>query len=394
MRILFLSGWFPYPPDNGSKIRIFNLLKHLAVHHEIELLSFANGEVSKERIAVMKQHCPTVRTTPYIEFNPHRLKAMLGFLSPRPRSVMDTYSQEMAFLVGAATRKEFDIVVASQLRTAPYALATRNTPVVMEEIELTREWERFQNARGLARLRARVSWLKLAGFIRHLLRHFAGSTVVSEREKELVVQIAPDAPPPLVVPNGVALQDYRGDYGEPQPGTLVYAGSLTYDVNLEAVEFFAREVWPHIKAQRPDAILRVTGSIDGIPPQRLPTGQGIELTGYLDDVRPTIARSWVSIVPLRQGGGTRLKILEAMALGVPVVSTTKGAEGLQVISGQHLLIADDPIQFAQAVLRLLNDTHLRSRLAANARQLAQKYTWQKCAHRLEKLLQQVAERSR
>ncbi len=395
VRILFLSGWYPYPPDNGSKIRIFNLIKWLAARHELDLLSFADGHVDEGRIAAMERHCRSVRATRYVEFRPSRLRAVLGFLSFRPRYIVDTYSREMASWVGEAVATgRFDVVVASQLRTAPYALVVREVPAVFEEVELTRYWERFQNARGVARLRAGVSWAKLARFVHRLLRRFAGSTVVSEREKALVERVAPDCAPPLVVPNGVDLHVYAGEWGDPEPGTLVYAGSLTYDANFDAVAFFVREVWPRIKAQRPDALLRVTGRIDGIPPERLPAGEGIELTGYLDDVRPTIARSWVSIVPLRQGGGTRLKVLEAMALGVPVVSTAKGAEGLDVIPGKHLLIADEPAQFAQAVLRLLNEAELRSRLTANARQLVERYAWDECARRLEGLLQRVAEGKR
>ena len=127
----------------------------------------------------------------------------------------------------------------------------------------------------------------------------------------------------------------------------------------------------------------------------MPLGNGAELTGYLNDIRPAVAQSWACVVPLRVGGGTRLKILEAMALGTPVVSTSKGAEGLAVTHGENILIADDPGDFAQAVVCLLGDESLRAKLSANGRRLVEeRYSWKTCAHRLEQLLYQVIEQRR
>jgi glycosyltransferase involved in cell wall biosynthesis len=159
------------------------------------------------------------------------------------------------------------------------------------------------------------------------------------------------------------------------------------------MEFFLRDVFPLIKAQRPNVRMSITGGYDGVPVSRLPMGDGVELTGYLPDIRPAVAQSWVSVVPLRMGGGTRLKILEAMALGTPVVSTAKGAEGLEVTHEEDILIADAPDDFAQAVLRLLRDEDLRASLSAAGRRLvAERYSWETCARRLEQLLCRVVQR--
>jgi len=129
--------------------------------------------------------------------------------------------------------------------------------------------------------------------------------------------------------------------------------------------------------------------------ERLPLGSGAELTGYLDDIRPAVAQSWACVVPLRVGGGTRLKILEAMALGTPVISTSKGAEGLDVTHEENVLIADSPNDFAQAVLRVLEDKTLRTKLSANGRRLVEeRYSWKMCASQLEQLLHQVVEKAR
>jgi glycosyltransferase involved in cell wall biosynthesis len=234
----------------------------------------------------------------------------------------------------------------------------------------------------LKKLRVGLTWYKTSRYVADLLRGFDGCTVVSEREREYVKQIAPDYQPTpdahsrvRVVSNGVDLA-CSTDFGALQADTLVYSGALTYYANWEAVEFFLREVFNVIRAERPAVQLTVTGKLDGVPVDRLPNRDGTVFTGYVDDVRPIVARSWVSIVPLLTGGGTRLKILESLALGTPVVSTSKGAEGLDLVSGRDILIADEPADFADAVLRVLRDASLRETLSGNGRRAVARYDWQ------------------
>lgn len=397
MRVLFISRWFPYPPDNGSRIRAFNLVKYLSSRHEITLLSFAPGPVSKERVSEMETYCRCVRTVPHREFSPNRLKALLGLFSPHPRSVVDTYSREMQALVEeVGTRYFFDVVIASELGSAPYALLLDQTPCVLDELELAVIHEQFARQRGLVtRARYGLTWWKLSRFIAQLLRQFGGCTVVSEQERRLVMAVEPGYDALVVVPNGVDLEASRGDFGMPEPDTLIYPGALTYSANFDAMEFFLRDVFSLVKDQCPNVKLRITGDYDGVPIERLSLGNGAELTGYLDDIRPAVARSWTCVVPLRVGSGTRLKILEAMALGTPVVSTSKGAEGLEVTHGEDILIADRPDDFAQSVIHLLGDEGLRAKLSASGRQLVEKrYSWEMCACQLEQLLYQVVEQTR
>jgi glycosyltransferase involved in cell wall biosynthesis len=395
MHILFLSSWYPFPPDNGSRIRAFNLVKQLSRHHDITLLSFVRGPVSKERLAGMESYCRSAHAVPYREFSPNRLKALIGFFSTRPRSVVDTYSREMHVLVEEVSAHDsFDVVMASQLGAAPYALLLAQRPRVFEEVELAVLHEQFSQQRNLISVaRYGLTWWKLSRFIARLLPEFEGCTVVSERERDLVTRIVPAYDSLAVVPNGVDLEANSGDFGVPKPNTLIYPGALTYSANFGAMEFFLRDIFPLVRAQCPNASLRITGRYDGVPIERLPLGNGVELTGYLEDIRPAVAQSWACVVPLRVGGGTRLKILEAMALGTPVIATSKGAEGLDVTHGDDILIADDPDDFGQAVVRLFRDEALRARLSANGRRLAEeRYSWETCARQLEQLLRQVVER--
>jgi glycosyltransferase involved in cell wall biosynthesis len=210
--------------------------------------------------------------------------------------------------------------------------------------------------------------------------------VSSEVERQHISGIVPDGPPLAVVPNGVDLNRYQGDFGPVEPDTLVFPGALTYEANCEAIRFFLREIFPPIRQARPQATLYITGRTDGVDLSRLPLGEGVVLTGYLPDVRPRVARSAVCIAPLTLGGGTRIKILEAMALGTPVVATSKGAEGLEVTPGRDLLIADDPAGFAEAVVRVLASAELRASLSAAGRRVAERYDWRAIGGQLNAFL--------
>src|SRR5262249_42734291 len=152
--------------------------------------------------------------------------------------------------------------------------------------------------------------------------------------------------------------------------------SITYSANLDAVRFFTSEIFPTIRRSRPDVSFIVTGSTGQVDTSALTLGGQVTFTGRVPDVGRLVGESSVCVVPLRAGGGTRLKILEAMAIGTPVVTTTKGAEGLAVNDDEHLLIADSPHEFAACVLRLMDDAALRERLATNGRRLIEaRYTW-------------------
>ncbi len=390
MRILFVSSWFPYPPDNGSRIRVFNLLRQLARRHQVTLVSFTQSDFQPERTAALQPCCQAVHIVPGRQFCPRSLKAFLGFLAPYPRNVLDTYSPEMQRQVEALLAGEtWDVAIASELTTAPY-LAHARPPRILEDVEIMVLREQpLQSPSRLRRWRYGLTWAKFRRYVAGLVRRFDACTVVSEKERAYVQEIAPNGRI-TVIPNGLDLDDYAGSFGPPEADTLIFTGVLSYSANYDALQFFLEQVWPRIRAQRPGARLRVTGRLDGISLNGLAVDSSVEFTGYLPDIRPAVARHWLSIVPLRIGGGTRLKILESMALGTPVVSTSKGAEGLDVRPGEDILLADDPAGFAGAVIRLLNDPALRQRLAANGRRLvADKYDWNEIGQRFNALVEQV-----
>jgi glycosyltransferase involved in cell wall biosynthesis len=334
--------------------------------------------------------CAEVEVVPYRAFRANSLRARLGFFSPMPRSVIDTFSQEMQQTVEQVAAKwRPDLVVASQIDMAPYALAVQTVSRMLEELELAVLYDAYQHEQhSAARLRKGLTWWKLQHYLRRILPAFDLITVVSPREQALAHRVASNAPV-QVLPNGADLQGMRRVQVTPQPGTLIYSGALSFYANYDAVQHFLAEIFPLILARAPSTRFLVTGSIAGVAIDQLPQYPNVEFTGYLDDVWPAVASSWVSVVPLRYGGGTRLKIIESLGLGTPVVSTAKGAEGLDLRAGVDLLIADDPRSFADATLSLLNNPAQRERLSAQGQRAVERYDWASIGRTLNALVADV-----
>jgi len=359
---------------NGSKLRINNLLRALSSRHRVELLSFVRDGEAVD-ISGVEDVCQSVHTVKYREFNPRGWRALLGYFSPMPRSIVDTYSQDMARSVKEIASC-MDAVVASELVTAPYVYCYSGIPWIIDDLELSIGRDAILQASRLHRFRRQLTWQKTKAYVRRLLPNFVATTVVSFAEKKILVEIIPGNPVISVIPNGVDIDHNQPDIATPVRGRLVYSGSLTYSANYDAVKYFLDEIFPLVRHQHPESSMVVTGSSAGVNLDELRLDSVVRLTGFIDDIRPIVASAWVCVVPLRQGSGTRLKILESMALGTPVVATRKGAEGLDVTHEVDILIADQPGDFARQVNRLIDDAELRARLADNARRLVERrYSW-------------------
>lgn len=373
MRILVLSTWFPYPPHQGSTIRAYHLIQGLAAQAEVALISFEDRPLQPEWVAHMRQVCARVDVVHRQPFAGEAAKRRLGLLSLEPSAVFASRSPEMAERVRqVAAEWSPDLVFALTFVTAPYALLVPGAPRVVDVDNLTARmlYESYQAAtRPLDRLRRYLAYAKFRRYESRLFRQFDLCLIVSERDRRLIGDYVPLQPRQIgLVPNGVALEYYRPQAYPRRADSLVYSGALTYQANLDAMEYFLGEIFPAVTGAVPAAELTITGSTTGIDRERLPAHDQVRFTGYVDDVRPYVGGSTVCVVPLRQGAGTRLKILEAMALGTPVVSTNKGVEGLALENGRHVLVADTPAEFAAATVRLLRDPALRETLAGNARQ--------------------------
>jgi glycosyltransferase involved in cell wall biosynthesis len=393
MRILFISRWFPYPPNNGSKLRIFHLLRGLTADHQVTLLSFYEpGENIDRNAPELQSLFESVQLVPWSPFVPSSWKARLAFINRKPRSVIDSNSPEMAARVQAlADTQAFDLVIASQVGAAEYGRIFRETPSLFEEVELAFFLDEFHQAASWPRrLRAALTLEKQKRYLRRVLNAYNACTVVSEAEKVLLHKTIPGLQDVVVIPNSLELSEYQGVNVQRRPNSIIFTGSFNYAPNYEAMLWFLERVNPRLQADPLSPELVITGDPAG---RSLPAAANVRQTGYVDDIKSLVASSSISIAPIFSGGGTRLKILEAMALRTPVVATSKGAEGLDVEHGTHLLIADTPQEFADAVLRLLRDPELRASLSGSAYELlAREYSWDVVGDEFQALINRVSRR--
>jgi len=396
VHILYFAPWYPFPPNNGIRTRIYHLLKALSAKHRVTLLAFQRAQDPPN--LAPPEFCDQVLVVPWVTFQPDHWRARFAFFSPYPRSLVDTFSPQMLdALHRVQAQTKIDLIIAGTMETARYALQSQAPCRILEEHNfytamMQDQYARQSTLRGKVRYGLTVS--KSKRFEADYYRRFNGCTVVSERDRRGVQSLIGDRLPIKVIPNCADVAYYNGDYA-PEPDTCVFNGSVTYSANFEAMRFFLKEIWGQIRTVSPNARLRITGDNRQVALNALSLDNSVLLTGMLDDIRPTVGTSWVAVVPLLEGGGTRLKILEAMALGTPVVSTSKGAEGLDVTPGKHILIADTPGDFASAVVGLFRSPERRRILAANARELVRaRYDWTKAGAEFESFVSEIADRSK
>lgn len=391
MNVFVLTTWCPFPVVNGSTLRAYHLLQALASRHDVDLVTFSAPATPDEAaVAHLRTMCRDVTVIPKSPFAPLRT-AGAGLFTSTPRSLTATDDPEVRALV-AARSESAHVAVGFQLSAARY-LPGIAIPVVFEEAEPRQIQAQAERSTTLPQqLRRRLTWWKHSRYLRRLITSMSAVTVVSEQERESLTGIGIDASWIRVVPNGAEAADLARPCAVASPLRLIYAGAVTYPPNLEAVTWFLADVMPRVRAVRPDVEFWVTGDTGEVALDRFAALDHVRFTGRLPDIKEAISGSAVAVVPLLTGGGTRLKILEALALGTPVVSTRKGAEGLAVVDGEELLLADSPQAFADAVLLILGDASLAGRLSSAGRaRISSTYTWDTIGREFLELVEAVGQ---
>lgn len=385
-RLLFLCQTLPYPPDGGVWIRTYHVLRLLARAFDITALCFerartadANSrdvEVSREALARFAD--VEVFAIPQVH---SRVRYVWDHVrSAARRKVYTTYVYDSrAFrrrLTEVLTSTSFDIVHVDSLDLAPYLPSCDGLPVVCVHHDV--EPLLLRRRAAVERRCWRRGYLMYQASLRQQVERtwcarVALNVAMSEQDRALLTGIAPGSRI-AVVPNGVDVEEFQP--GSPNGTGLAFAGGTTPFPNLDALNFFAEQISPHLCTADTSVSTRWIGRASPSQQRLYRERWGIELTGYVDDVRPLLRDAACHIVPLRVGGGTRLKILNSWAMGKPVVSTSLGCEGLAAVDGENILIRDDPKEFAHAVLAVLNDEGLRRRLGARGRATVERlYSW-------------------
>ena len=381
--LLFLSTWFPAPPDNGSKLRVYYLLRALSQQYRVSLLSLAfDTAIPLRGVPILESFCQEVQAIPINPFTYHPSSTLNRFLSPIP-VVTRPIPAVVEAVQNLLSKTNYDVIVASTHGMAEYTrLAPANCVGILEEHNsLTRQMkERHKQSKGvISRIQTWFSWQKTRRYERGLLQRHHLITMVSAEDLQMTQSLSVSQKQKVaLIPNGVDCRHNHYDIAKTKHPSLIFNGALTYHANYDAMHYFLHHIYPVVRSVLPNVTLTITGSTDQVNLDNLPLDASIIFSGYVPDIRPLVSQSTLCVVPLREGGGTRLKILEAMALGTPIVATPKGAEGLKVQHNLHLLLANTPDQFAQQVIWLLTAPEEQTRLAGEAYTLVQKeYDWDK-----------------
>jgi glycosyltransferase involved in cell wall biosynthesis len=402
LRILHLSPMPPGPPRSGAQARMHGLLSHLARRHEITAVALLDpGDDAEACASALRQHCREVVLVPNPNGGGGLPKRLLQLRSTASLHSFERHRCSLAALQraldGVMSRTRFDLVNVEFPYLAHYRLGgspgAQPPPVVLDAHDIAYEIVR-QVARGGSswgrRLYASVNWRKLRRDELAAFRRADGVYTCSAADRDRVLSDVPTART-AVVPNAADVDFYQPRPTDPPPDgrTVVFFGLLSTFPNTDGVLHFMQDIWPRIAAERPDARFKIIGAR---PPAsvRALAGPRVEVTGLVDDLRPHLASAAALVVPLRVGSGTRLKIVEGMAMGKAIVSTTLGAEGIDAAPGRDLLVADDPAGFAAEVIRILDDPGLAARLGCAGRRLAvERYSWGAAAQALEGFYQEV-----
>lgn len=396
MRILIVSMSFPLPPKSGGRLRVFNLIKHLAPRHRVTLLTLADSVEDVARyLPDLEQRCERVVVVPW-RSGPAALAGRvircIGLLGTLPLSVINKRSPSLAGTLRELLRREsFDVVQIEWIQMIQHAadehwalLGQRGVLVEHDVAWLPLE-RRAEVSTGAARWFWRREAVLMRAYEEAAWRRVARIVAVSEDDAR---RVRPVVDRVSVVPNGVDAAHYAACVNRKRNDhTLLFVGWFRHDPNVDALRYFLESVYDRIVKRHPEVRLRIVGAHLPRAVERLVARRSsIRLDGYLDDVRPALAEAAISVVPLRVGGGTRLKILESMAAGTPVVTTSIGCEGLEVEAGRHLLVGDSPEAFAACVSDLLTDADKRRGVAREARSLVEsRYDWSRSAAVLERV---------
>ena len=399
--LLFVAHRFPFPPNKGERIRSWHFLRHLAGSRTVHLACLSDERIDPEHASVVENLCAERHVEP-LERSPLQWRNLRALASGRPISCSHFYRRTLArWIEELLSRRPIDTVFACSGAMAQYVppAAGASPRRIIDFVDVDSEKWRQYAKRALAPRRylylreARV----LRAYEQRTARAFDATLFVSESEAELFRHAHPDCRDKVVtVENGVDVNGYRPDQQHDRPNqvdgrTLVFVGHMDYWPNIDAVTWFARDVLPRIRSRHPDIGLAVVGADPGEAVRRLGSQEGVRIVGAVPEIQPYLAHGVAAVVPLRVSPGIPNKVLEAMAMAKPVVTTSAAIKGLDHVEpDRHLLVGDDAASLAVQVLRILDDQGLAEALGQEARRcVLAHYTWEQSYRKLDRLLDEA-----
>lgn len=391
MKILFTLPYIPIPQTFGGAIRVFQMIKIAAEHHEVTILSFGTPEEEQAlRNTFGKNTKIHVVRDPWVRAY-RRIGQFYSLFTKHSFFYKLVESEEMKNTVHRLlSENDFDIVQTEFAHTAAYDLPTNAVKILdAHNVEYDNFRRIYENAHTpLRRLHYYYEYKKFRNEEQAACRRYDIIFTTSKRDKIILDGDVPEIPK-YVIPNGVDSAYFIPSQETPEPYSLVFTGAMSYVPNYDGMLYFLDDIFPRILQHEPKAKIYIVGSK---PPAELRrrAADNIIVTDYVEDVRPYVYRSSIYVVPLRMGGGTRLKVLEAMAMKKPIVTTNIGCEGIEIVSGNSAIIADEPQEFADSVVRLLRDRALRQKITDTGYEIMHtRYDWKIIGEQVQTLYQML-----
>jgi len=397
MKILWLSHFLPYPPHGGAKQRSYNLIKEMAKKHSIYLLAI-NHESFDSQLAIhdLRHLCAEVEIIDIPKYPIYKsYKALSSLLSLEPYAVSWLKNKRFkSSITGIMKRTKIDAVHFDSIDITWCIDAVKNIPKMLNHhnIESQMMYRRaIHEYNFLKKMFFFLEYFKLKNYERFICPKFKYSLTVSMLDKTRLAALCPSIKIE-VIPNGVDTDYFKPTPVDPLHHSLIFAGRMGWYPNHDAMVFFFNEIWPILKKEIPDVKIFILGGdlskfLSGICGKY----PDIEITGFVEDVRPYMDKSQVYVCPIRDGGGTKLKILDALAMAKPIVAHPVAIEGIEVSPEKHLLVATTPLEFVIAIKRLFANASLRETLSAEGRKIVlEKYDFKKIGEKLSALYQNMS----
>jgi len=374
VNICFVASRFPYPVTKGDSLRAYHQIRELSREHRVALISAVEHAPSAEALATMTALCESVETVTISRTRSLATVASRAIGSPVPLQVLYFVSEPFRRAVRRAlARERFDIVHAMMIRVAPAVLPRTGPPVVVDFMDsyAANIATRREHVAGIVRSLYDLEGKRVARYERDVARQADGGVVIAEFDRKIIgdSRLA-------VVPNGVDTETLAFYSGEREPATLVFTGNMGYHPNVDAVTWFAGACLPALRARYHAVRLMIVGARPAARVTALARLPGIEVTGQVESMAPYLRRATVAVCPIRCGSDMQNKVLEAMAAGVPVVTTDFANRSVAATPGAHVQVAADAASMTSAISRLLSDESLRARQAIAARTFVEStYSW-------------------
>jgi glycosyltransferase involved in cell wall biosynthesis len=393
MKILMLTPYLPYPPSSGGQIRTFNLLKYLSQNNQITLVCLYKNNEEKKYIQTLYRYCKKIYPCKRAE-KPWQIKNILKTIfSSLPFLIVRNFSDEAKNIIDSLLKNEkFDVIHAETFYVMPH-LPKTNIPIVL--VEQTIEYRVYQHfVNSLFPLLKPFFYFDIIK-LKHSERYFWKKAnivaAVSEADEKNIKELEPNIKT-VIIPNGAGDEMIVKKIPKKNinPPTLLFQGNFYWLQNVEAADFLTKKIYPKLIKTHPEIKIIISGQ----KANKIKSKKGIEIINLnLNDskkVKKIYQRATIFVAPIFGPGGTRLKILAAMAAGVPVISTKVGVEGLSVKDGRHILLANNPEEFIEKINLLLKEKNLYQTIQKNAYQLIKnEYSWFSIAKKLENVYQQI-----